>query len=261
MWTTRCGVLGTLLNAKCSKGSTTIKSCDKQSDHCPLSTVSACLQLGAERARLVGAENAYLAREEVKLLHGKLDRPLVRMALDVSIEHGRVERALELIGFKLRHVDAVGGEAAERLEERGRNVAHAEHESGDDGAVLGLGVVRFRREHYEARCVVLGIHDAGLADFQSVDLGRERRGNHGARAVLRVAQVPCSTRRVGLGHRGELQHADRAAALAERHGVAVHGLEIAEPDPWQSEQLMADALKMFADDKQSRLRQKMMDVG
>ena len=59
--------------------------------------------------------------------------------------------------------------------------------------------------------------------------------------------MPCGACRVGLGHRCQLQRADRLAALAERHGVAVHGLELAELDPGQSEQLMADALEMLAD--------------
>src|SRR5262249_43343793 len=57
------------------------------------------LELGAERARRVSAKHCHLAREEVKLLHGELDRPLAGMAFDIGVEHGGVERAFELVGL------------------------------------------------------------------------------------------------------------------------------------------------------------------
>ena len=42
--------------------------------------------------------------------------------------------------------------------------------------------------------------------------------------------------------------------------MAVHGLELAELDAWQREQLMADALEMFADNEEPRIGQQVMDV-
>src|SRR5262249_6783143 len=101
------------------------------------------LELGAEPAPRIGAKRRHLARKEVELLHGELDRPLVRMAFDIGIEHGGIERAFELVGLELRHVDPVGGEAAERLVERSRHVAHAEHEARYYEAVADANLLRF----------------------------------------------------------------------------------------------------------------------
>src|SRR6476646_7384404 len=99
MWTTRSGVRGILLNAKCNNGRTTITTAMSIGDHRSPLNVSAWLELGAEGTCSIGAEHPHLAREEGELLHGVLDRPLVRVTLDICIEHGGVERALELIGL------------------------------------------------------------------------------------------------------------------------------------------------------------------
>ena len=50
------------------------------------------------------------------------------MAVDVGEEARRGEFAVDHVAFELGHVDAIGGEAAERLVERRRHVAHAEDE-------------------------------------------------------------------------------------------------------------------------------------
>ena len=71
-----------------------------------------------------------------------------RVPLDVGVEHRGVERALELIALELRHVDAIGGEAAQRLVERGRHVAHAEDEGRDDRRLVWA---RHRRPRPRAR--------------------------------------------------------------------------------------------------------------
>ena len=49
------------------------------------------------------------------------------MAFDMGVKQRRREGA-ELVALQLGHVDAVGGEAAHRLVERGRHVADAEDE-------------------------------------------------------------------------------------------------------------------------------------
>ena len=98
---------------------------------------------------------------------------------------------------------------------------------------------------------MLRVLDARLGDLQPVDLGGERRGDHGAGAVLRVAQMPGGACRVCLGHGLQLQRADRLAALAEGHGVAVHGLELAQLHARESKKLMADALEMLGDDEEA----------
>ena len=69
---TRSGVLGTLLSARCSKGSTTIRTATAKAIN-SASLSGSALYLGTERACLVGSEQPHLAREEGKLLHGELD--------------------------------------------------------------------------------------------------------------------------------------------------------------------------------------------
>src|SRR5262249_14473034 len=81
--------------------------------------------LGRGASELVAGidpEDPHLAREEAQLLEGEAERPAFRMALDVGIELGGGEAAAEHVALELRHVDAVGGEAAERLVERRRHV-------------------------------------------------------------------------------------------------------------------------------------------
>src|SRR5712692_3160040 len=90
------------------------------------------LERGAERMRRIDPEDLQLLGEERQLL--ERERAVVRMAFDVGIELRREEIALDHVALELGHVDAVGGEAAERLVERGRHVAHPEQERGDDGA-------------------------------------------------------------------------------------------------------------------------------
>ena len=142
MWTTRCGVRGTLLTQSAQRQQRPSNRDEQAIIVTPLNSLSR-LELGAERARPVGAEHPHLAREESSSSMASLTSRSSGMALDIGIEHGGVERAFELIGLELGHVDAVGGEAAERLVERGRNVAHAEHEAGDDRPSLALACSGF----------------------------------------------------------------------------------------------------------------------
>ncbi len=87
-----------------------------------------------EFARGVDAEDAQVVGEEGEFLQRELQRAVVGVAFDVGVELGGGEGAVELVALQLGHVDAVGGEAAHRLVERGRHVAHAEDEGGDDRA-------------------------------------------------------------------------------------------------------------------------------
>ena len=54
--------------------------------------------------------------------------------------------------------------------------------------------------------------------------------------------------RIGLGDRLQLQRADNVAALAERHDVAVHRLQLRELDAWKREELVPHPLEMLGDD-------------
>src|SRR5262245_3586495 len=89
----------------------------------------------AERVCGIDAEDAQLLGEERQRLQRKHQPAVVRMALDVGVELCGEEIALDHVAFELGHVDAVGGEPAERLVERGWHVLHPEHESRDDFAL------------------------------------------------------------------------------------------------------------------------------
>ncbi len=120
---------------------------------------------------------------------------------------------------------------------------------------------RLGGEHDETRGVVLGVLDIGACDFEPVDLGGELRGNHRGGAVAGLAQMARGAGGIRLGDRLQLERADRLAALAERHDMAMHRLELGQLDARQREQLVADPLEMLGDDMQPRMRQQMMNVG
>src|SRR5271166_5869095 len=92
------------------------------------------LERGPERMRRIDAENLHFLGVEGELLEGKDDVAVLRVALDIGIELGREKVALDHVAFELRHIDAVGREAAERLVQRRRNVANPEQKGGDDRA-------------------------------------------------------------------------------------------------------------------------------
>src|SRR4029079_14214076 len=219
------------------------------------------LQFGAEPTRRIGPENPHLASEEGELLHGKLDGALFRVAFDVGVEHRGVERAFELIGFKLRHVDAIGGKAAERLVKRRGHVPHAEDKCGDDRTITGFGVIRLHAKHDEARGVVLRVLDIRLDDAETINLGGQRRCDRRAATILQLAQMPRSAGGISFGDGLQLQRLDDFAAMADGHGMAVHRLQLTEFGAGKRQELLPDALEMLADDIELRIRQKMMDVG
>src|SRR4029077_14771528 len=105
------------------------------------------------------------------------------MAFDVGIELRGEEIALDHVALELGHVDAVGGEAAERLVERGRHVAHPEQERGDDGAVVGARPSRLARQYDEPRGVVRLSLEVLAENLESVDSRGEIRGDRRARLV------------------------------------------------------------------------------
>jgi hypothetical protein len=96
------------------------------------------------------------------------------MPVDIGIELRRKELAVDHVAFQLGHVDAVGGKAAERLVERGGQIAHPKDKSGDQRARALLGPVRLARQHHEARGVVGLVLDVFGEDFEAVDF-RGRR--------------------------------------------------------------------------------------
>src|SRR5688572_10091204 len=71
--------------------------------------------LGAERISRVDAEHLHLGGEERQLVERPPDREVVRMPVDLGQELGGGELAADHVALELRHVDAVGGETAERF--------------------------------------------------------------------------------------------------------------------------------------------------
>src|SRR5262249_12562837 len=82
----------------------------------------------SERVRVVNSENLEMAGEELELFQRQREVAIVRMAFDIGVELRREEVALDHVALELGHVDAVGGEATQRLVERGRDIAHLKHE-------------------------------------------------------------------------------------------------------------------------------------
>src|SRR5258708_39855750 len=78
------------------------------------------LERVAERMRRIDAEDGQFLGEEGEFLKREHQRAVVGMALDVGIELRGEEIATDHVALELGHVDAVGGEAAQRLVERGR---------------------------------------------------------------------------------------------------------------------------------------------
>ena len=99
------------------------------------------------------------------------------MALDIGVELGRGERAADHVAFELGHVDAVGGEAAQRLVERRRHVAHR------NTKVVTVGPLRARRafgsrDMTRKRVVLCSASSMFCAsDYEAVDLAGQLRGD------------------------------------------------------------------------------------
>src|SRR3954462_13771510 len=71
----------------------------------------------AEGLRGVDADDAEFAREEFQLLQRKGKALVIWMAVDIGVKLRRRKLAVDHVAFQLRHVDAVGGKAAQRLVE------------------------------------------------------------------------------------------------------------------------------------------------
>src|SRR5579883_1437377 len=100
------------------------------------SFLRAFLERRAEGMRGIDAEYLHLLGEEGELLKCQHQLAIFRVTFDVGVELGGEEIALDHVALELGHVDAVGGEAAQRLVERGRHIAHAEQECGDNRSGL-----------------------------------------------------------------------------------------------------------------------------
>ena len=136
--------------------------------------------------------------------------------------------AVDHVAFQLGHVDAVGGKAAERLVERGGQVAHPENKSGDQRPRALFGPVRLARQHHEARGVVGLVLDVLGQDIEAIDFCRQARGDRGNGLVAALGDIARAAGGVGCDDRLDAELADDAPALAERMDMALDRLDVGE---------------------------------
>ena len=129
-----------------------------------------------------------------------------------------VKCATDHVALQLGHVDAVGREPAQRLVERGRQVAHVEDEARDDRAVAPRGLGEVAGEHDEPRGVVVLVLHVLLEHLEPVGLGRQRRRDRGLGEVTRLRHLAGGAGRVARDHRRQAVLADHLAALARARG-------------------------------------------
>src|SRR5690242_16330813 len=130
--------------------------------------------LGKCRAEGMGgidADDAEFAREEFQFFQRERKSLVVGMAVDIGIELCGKEIAVDHVALELRHVDAVGGKAAERLVEGCRQVAHPKNKSGHKRTGALLRPVRLACQHHETRGVVAFVLDIGGENVETVDFG------------------------------------------------------------------------------------------
>src|SRR4029077_4686723 len=122
-------------------------------------------------------------RDEFKLLQRQFEAALLWMTLDISIKLRGGKAAVDHIAFQLGHIDAVGGETAERLVQRRRNVAYLKYESGDDALFLAPCPFRLARPHDKGVFVLLGVGDILFEDAQPIDFRRQLGRQGGTRDI------------------------------------------------------------------------------
>src|SRR2546421_10869223 len=89
-----------------------IKAVDgrNKSGHDDVASSPAGLVAGAKGMRRIDAENLEVIGEEFELLERQLQVSVFRVTLDIGIELGGEEIALDHVALELGHVHAVGGE-------------------------------------------------------------------------------------------------------------------------------------------------------
>jgi peptidoglycan hydrolase-like protein with peptidoglycan-binding domain len=207
------------------------------------------------------AEDADLAGEEVELLQRQADVAVVGVALDLGVELGGVEAAADQVALQLGHVDAVGGEAAHRLVQRRRHVAHPEHEAGHRRPRLGVGDDRLAGHDHEPGGVVLGVLDVGAQADQAVDLAGQFRGDHRLGRVAAGRDLGGGAGGVDANHRLDAELADQVPALVERVDMAVHVGDVVDPRAGDAKQMMVHPLIVLADDVQAGSGEEVVDIG
>ena len=183
------------------------------------------------------------------------------MALDVGKELGGVEARADQIAFQLGHVDAVGGETAQRLEKGGGHVAHAEDEGGDQQPRLRVRHDGIGGHDQEARGVVFGILDIGLERDQPVQFPGQFGSDGGLGLVAVGGDLGGGAGGIHMHHRLDAHFLDHVAALVQGMDVAVYMGDVRNLGAGQAQQVVVHPLEVFADDVQAGIRQQVMNVG
>ncbi len=97
-------------------------------------------------------------------------------------------------------------------------------------------------------------------DIEPVQLRREGGGNGRVLPPAPARDQRRAAGRIGLDHRCHPMVAEKAADLAQRHGMAMHPPDIAEARARHPEQAVLDPLEMLADDGEAAFRQQRMDI-
>ena len=119
--------------------------------------------------RRIDSEDLEFLGKELQLLQRMHQRAIVGVTFDIRIELRSEKVAADHVTLKLRHIDAVSGEAAERFVERGRQVADLEYEGRDHLAVAGLGPALLAREYNEPGGRVRLVLDVLFEDIQPIN--------------------------------------------------------------------------------------------
>src|ERR1700732_1900536 len=139
---------------------------------CSLPSPLAHLTIDPERmCRIDPKDFQFLAKERQLLQRARQPR-LLRMGLDIGQKLGGGELPVDHVAFELGHIDAIGGETAERLVERRRHVADPENKARDDLSGGGFRPLRGFRKHNETRRVMRFVLDVGGEHIEAMDFRR-----------------------------------------------------------------------------------------
>jgi hypothetical protein len=181
------------------------------------------------------------------------------VAVNLREELSRRELPVDHVGLEFGHVHAVGRESAERLEERGGDVADAEHERRDHWAT-GCRNTEVAGQHHEPGGVVVGVLDALGEHIETVDLRGHRRAERRLRRVAGLGDLPGGAGGIARDDGDEAVLADDPAALAERVDVAADRAQPAQGRAGHAKQVEPDPEEVLGDDVQRRVRQQVVNV-
>jgi hypothetical protein len=184
------------------------------------------------------------------------------VAFDIGHKHGGREFVAHHVALQAGHVHAVRREAAQRLVQRGRDVADAEHKAGDrrSGQFVPGRQRRFAGQDHKTGGVGRIILNPGGQHFEAVDL-RRQRGSEGELArIVPLGHFAGGPGGVAGDDRLEAVLADQLPALAQGVDVAVDFGGVLDGAARDAQQVEVDGQEELAHDLQVGLGQQDVDV-